>query len=138
MKYLRLCKSRPSRLLAYCCRTEDCCLLRVSSSKEKSCFGTYRQCCGMAGTKANSRCLMLWSPSPVRTYYPSAGRFLQVQEGGLFTPIVYRSPEILLIGTGKSVKPLPAVLRRYLNKLGIQVDVMDSVRTRLYFGPLSD
>ena len=71
-------------------------------------------------------------------YYHSAGRFLQVQEGGLFIPIVYRSPEILLIGTGKSVKPLPAVLRRYLNKLGIQVDVMDSVRTRLYFGPLSD
>ena len=79
---------------------------------------------------------MLWSPSPVRTTYPSASRFLQ--EGGLITPMVYRSLEILLIGTGKSVKPLPAVLRRYLNKLGIQVDVMDSVRTCLYFGPLSD
>lgn len=39
-----------------------------------------------------------------------------------------RSPEILLIGTGKSVNPLPAVLRQHLNKLGIQIDVMDSVR----------
>ena len=74
---------------------------------------------------------MLWSPSPVRTP-------LQPADSSKFTPIVYRLPEILLIGTGKSVKPLPAVLRRYLNKLGIQVDVMDSVRTRLYFGPLSD
>ncbi len=38
------------------------------------------------------------------------------------------SPEILLIGTGKSVNPLPTILRQHLNKLGIQVDVMDSVR----------
>jgi NADH dehydrogenase [ubiquinone] 1 alpha subcomplex assembly factor 3 len=37
------------------------------------------------------------------------------------------SPEILLVGTGKSVAPLPTPLRQYLNKLGIQVDVMDSV-----------
>ena len=38
------------------------------------------------------------------------------------------SPEILLIGTGKSVNPLPTILRQHLNKLGIQVDVMDLVR----------
>ena len=63
--------------------------------------------------------------------YPPASQFLQ--ERGLIALFVYRSPEILLIGTGKSVNPLPAVLRRYLNKLGIQVDVMDSVRTRLFW-----
>ncbi|KAI0276323.1 hypothetical protein BGY98DRAFT_986365 [Russula aff. rugulosa BPL654] len=42
--------------------------------------------------------------------------------------VVVPKPEILLIGTGKSVNPLPAVLRQHLNKIGIQVDVMDSVR----------
>ena len=40
---------------------------------------------------------------------------------------IFHSPEILLVGTGKSVNPLPNPLRQYLNKLGIQVDVMDSV-----------
>ncbi|KAI0268101.1 DUF498-domain-containing protein, partial [Gloeopeniophorella convolvens] len=40
--------------------------------------------------------------------------------------IVVPKPEILLIGTGKSVSPLPSALRQHLNKLGIQVDVMDS------------
>lgn len=64
--------------------------------------------------------------------YPSASRFLPERLDR--TVSFYCSPEILLIGTGKSVNPLPAVLRRYLNKLGIQVDIMDSVRTRLYFG----
>jgi len=45
------------------------------------------------------------------------------------------SPEILLIGTGKSVNPLPGALRQYLNKLGIQVDVMDSVEDVSLFRP---
>ena len=45
--------------------------------------------------------------------------------------------EILLIGTGKSVNPLPATLRQYLNKLGIQVDVMDSVRDASLLGHFS-
>ena len=40
----------------------------------------------------------------------------------------------MLIGTGKSVNPLPATLRQYLNKLGIQVDVMDSVRDASLLG----
>ncbi|KAG6856987.1 hypothetical protein H0H87_011081 [Tephrocybe sp. NHM501043] len=38
-------------------------------------------------------------------------------------------PEILILGTGKSIAHVPAALRTYLNKLGIQVDVMDTVRS---------
>jgi hypothetical protein len=32
------------------------------------------------------------------------------------------------MGTGKTVVPMPPHLKKYLNGLGIQVDVFDSVR----------
>ena len=35
--------------------------------------------------------------------------------------------EILLLGTGERVEMVPAALRQYLNKAGIQVDVMNTV-----------
>ncbi|RDB20158.1 NADH dehydrogenase [ubiquinone] 1 alpha subcomplex assembly factor 3 [Hypsizygus marmoreus] len=35
-------------------------------------------------------------------------------------------PEILLLGTGKTIAQAPPSLRTYLNQLGIQVDVMDT------------
>lgn len=35
--------------------------------------------------------------------------------------------EILLLGTGKRISQAPPALRAYLNQLGIQVDVMDTV-----------
>ncbi|VDC02531.1 unnamed protein product [Peniophora sp. CBMAI 1063] len=44
---------------------------------------------------------------------------------GVFEAIVPK-PEILLLGTGKTVVPPPAALRNYLRGLGIQLDVMDS------------
>ncbi|KAH9961409.1 DUF498-domain-containing protein [Russula compacta] len=52
--------------------------------------------------------------------------------------VVVPKPEILLIGTGKSVNPLPAVLRQYLNKLGVQVDVMDSWNACTTYNLLSE
>ncbi|KAH9977627.1 NADH dehydrogenase 1 alpha subcomplex assembly factor 3 [Lactifluus volemus] len=52
--------------------------------------------------------------------------------------VVVPKPEILLIGTGKSVNPLPAALRRYLNKLGIQVDIMDSWNACTTYNLLSE
>ena len=36
--------------------------------------------------------------------------------------------EVLLLGTGKSVVQLPLALRNHLSQVGIQVDVMDTVR----------
>ena len=41
---------------------------------------------------------------------------------------VTRSIEILILGTGKSVSQPPPSIRSYLNSLGIQLDVMDTVR----------
>ena len=35
--------------------------------------------------------------------------------------------EILLIGTGERVEMMPPALRQYLNKAGIQVDIMNTV-----------
>ncbi|KAI0254861.1 DUF498-domain-containing protein [Lactifluus subvellereus] len=52
--------------------------------------------------------------------------------------VVIPKPEILLIGTGKSVNPLPAALRQYLNKLGIQVDVMDTWNACTTYNLLSE
>jgi NADH dehydrogenase [ubiquinone] 1 alpha subcomplex assembly factor 3 len=52
--------------------------------------------------------------------------------------VVVPKPEILLIGTGKSVNPLPAILRQHLNKLGIQVDVMDSWNACTTYNLLSE
>ena len=37
--------------------------------------------------------------------------------------------EILVFGTGKRLVPPPPSIRQYLNKIGIQIDVMDTVRT---------
>lgn len=36
--------------------------------------------------------------------------------------------EILLIGTGKTMMPLPPFLKDYCRSLGIQLDVMDTVQ----------
>jgi len=40
--------------------------------------------------------------------------------------VVVPKPEILLLGTGKSVAQLPPALRNHLNQAGIKVDVMDT------------
>ncbi|EIN10836.1 DUF498-domain-containing protein [Punctularia strigosozonata HHB-11173 SS5] len=40
--------------------------------------------------------------------------------------IVVPKPEILLIGTGKTVAMPPPAIRQYLNEIGIQIDVMDT------------
>jgi NADH dehydrogenase [ubiquinone] 1 alpha subcomplex assembly factor 3 len=43
----------------------------------------------------------------------------------IFEAIVPK-PEILLLGTGRSVALPPPKLREYLNKIGVQLDIMDS------------
>ena len=40
--------------------------------------------------------------------------------------------EILLIGTGERVEMMPPALRQYLNKAGIQVDIMNTVSRVLF------
>lgn len=42
---------------------------------------------------------------------------------------VYMFVELVLLGTGKRAVPPPPHLRQYLSKIGIQIDVMDTVRT---------
>lgn len=44
-----------------------------------------------------------------------------------FYPPLRCSSEILIFGTGQTVLPPPAKVKNYLNSLGIQVDVQDSV-----------
>lgn len=44
--------------------------------------------------------------------------------------------EILLLGMGKSVGLPPSALRKYLNEIGIQVEILDTVRGRTLFAPL--
>ena len=68
-------------------------------------------------------------PKPGASHLPAH----KIQRG-LITLFPFCFLEILLIGTGKSVNPLPAILRQHLNKLGIQVDVMDSVRDASLLG----
>ena len=41
--------------------------------------------------------------------------------------VAENKPEILLIGTGGTIHQFPANIRKYLNNLGIQVDVLSSV-----------
>lgn len=38
------------------------------------------------------------------------------------------TPEILILGTGNTVLPVPNHIKTYLNSLGIQLDVQNSVR----------
>ncbi|KAJ3273672.1 hypothetical protein HDU76_010780 [Blyttiomyces sp. JEL0837] len=40
--------------------------------------------------------------------------------------IVTPKPEIVVIGTGAAMQPMPPMLKNYLHKLGIQVEVMSS------------
>ncbi|THU91911.1 DUF498-domain-containing protein [Dendrothele bispora CBS 962.96] len=40
--------------------------------------------------------------------------------------VVVPKPEILLLGTGKSISQPPPFIREYLNQMGIQLDVMDT------------
>ncbi|KAI0321957.1 NADH dehydrogenase 1 alpha subcomplex assembly factor 3 [Amylostereum chailletii] len=52
--------------------------------------------------------------------------------------LVVPKPEILLLGTGKSVVPPPALLRHHLTQLGIQVDIMDSWNACTTYNLLSE
>ncbi|TCD63965.1 hypothetical protein EIP91_004734 [Steccherinum ochraceum] len=40
--------------------------------------------------------------------------------------VVVPKPEILLLGTGKTVVPPPPSIRQYLSKIGVQIDVMNT------------
>ncbi|GLB34212.1 putative DUF498-domain-containing protein [Lyophyllum shimeji] len=51
---------------------------------------------------------------------------------------VVPKPEILLLGTGKTISQAPPFLRKYLNQLGIQVDVMDTRNACATYNLLSE
>ncbi|CDO69924.1 hypothetical protein BN946_scf184568.g10 [Trametes cinnabarina] len=53
---------------------------------------------------------------------------------GVRTAVCSRSigmPEILLLGTGERVEMLPTALRQHLMRIGVQVDIMNTVRVIL-------
>ncbi|RKP33615.1 NADH dehydrogenase 1 alpha subcomplex assembly factor 3 [Dimargaris cristalligena] len=41
--------------------------------------------------------------------------------------VVTPKPEILVVGTGRSFRPLPVALQNYLRSLGIRLEVTDTV-----------
>lgn len=47
----------------------------------------------------------------------------------VFSKSDFRSVEILIFGTGKSALPPPPDIREYISRLGISLEVMDSVRS---------
>lgn len=55
----------------------------------------------------------------------------------IFEPVVPK-PEILLLGTGKTISRTPPFLRKYLNQMGIQVDVMDTRNACATYNLLSE
>lgn len=71
----------------------------------------------------------LWDVDPVQVD-PLSGRGKwegwSREQFRIFEAVLPR-PEILLLGTGKTVLPPPPEIRAYLSSLGIQLDVMDSV-----------
>jgi len=68
-------------------------------------------------------CLFLWDAPPAPKDMRWEGWL--PEHFKLFEAVSPR-PEILLMGTGKSVVPMAPQLRKYLNQLGLQVDVLDS------------
>ena len=46
-----------------------------------------------------------------------------------------RDTEILLLGTGDRVEKMPSALRQYLNKVGVQVDIMNTVSSAMMACP---
>ncbi|ESK84885.1 duf498 domain protein [Moniliophthora roreri MCA 2997] len=52
--------------------------------------------------------------------------------------VVSPRPEILLLGTGKTLVQPPPFVREYLNSLGIQVDVLDTRNACSYYNLLSE
>ena len=75
----------------------------------------------------------IWDVDP--PILPEGGTLVDAWKGWgperftVFASVVPR-PEILLFGTGKSVLPVPKEIKDYISGLGIQLDVMDSVRRR--------
>jgi len=52
--------------------------------------------------------------------------------------VVVPKPEVLLLGTGKSVVQLPLALRNHLSQIGVQVDVMDTWNACTTYNMLSE
>jgi NADH dehydrogenase [ubiquinone] 1 alpha subcomplex assembly factor 3 len=52
--------------------------------------------------------------------------------------VVVPRPEILLLGTGKTIAQPPPSIRQYINQLGIQLDVMDSSNASSTYNLLSE
>jgi len=78
--------------------------------------GTFRPHSGKGGGKSGLRCLRSLYQTRCVSFSQCAVMLFNFES------------EILLLGTGKSVLPPPAPLRHYLNELGIQLDVMSTVR----------
>jgi NADH dehydrogenase [ubiquinone] 1 alpha subcomplex assembly factor 3 len=77
---------------------------------------------------------LMWDVDP--PMLPPGGTLVDAWKGwtperfAVFASVVPR-PEILLLGTGDSVLPAPKAIKDYVSGLGMQLDVMDSVRPLL-------
>jgi NADH dehydrogenase [ubiquinone] 1 alpha subcomplex assembly factor 3 len=62
----------------------------------------------------------------------------EVDEGGWgVLELVYPKPDLLIVGTGPSVIPLAPAVRRYLNDLGIRLEVQDTRNAAAQFNLLA-
>lgn len=72
-----------------------------------------------------------WS-DPSSPFYGWTPRMFKIFE------VVEKKPEMLLVGTGGALHLLPPPLRKYINDLGIQLDVMNSRQAGSTFNVLSE
>lgn len=75
--------------------------------------------------------VFVWTPPPVdpMSAMPN-GKGWEAWNNDVWSLFELTSPrpEILIFGTGNTVLPVPPAIRTYLNSLGIQLDVQNTVR----------
>lgn len=72
---------------------------------------------------------LMWRPRRMSEVTPESLTFLEV---------IRPAPEVLVLGCGSVVQPLPPAVREYLTKLDVKVELLDSRNATGYFNVLND
>ncbi|POW15582.1 hypothetical protein PSHT_06953 [Puccinia striiformis] len=112
-------------------QTEEGEMLSVQSVHERA-FTLSNDTIVPANLFLYNACGMLWNPAPdIYSSLPDPVGFSKIASQFKLFEIIHPRPEMVILGAGKSILTIEpakiAAIKAYLNSIGIQLDVLDTV-----------